>query len=100
VLLIAVLGSLAMMGAVWNIATGTVYYRLVPDRLIARVSSVGSLTAFGALPLGALAAGLLVQAYGPATAGLIAGAGMLVMAVLTTAAPSVRRGPQVTASDA
>jgi predicted MFS family arabinose efflux permease len=100
VLLIAVLGSLAMMGAVWNIATGTVYYRLVPDRLIARVTSVGSLTAFGALPLGALAAGLLVQAYGPATAGLIAGAGMLVMAVLTTAAPSVRRGPQVTASEA
>jgi predicted MFS family arabinose efflux permease len=100
VLLIAVLGSLAMMGAVWNIATGTVYYRLVPDRLIARVTSVGSLTAFGALPLGALAAGLLVQAYGPATAGLIAGAGMLVIAVLTTAAPSVRRGPQVTASDA
>jgi len=100
VLLIAVLGTLAMMGAVWNIATGTVYYRLVPDRLIARVTSVGSLTAFGALPLGALAAGLLVQAYGPATAGLIAGAGMLVMAVLTTAAPSVRRGPQVTASEA
>jgi len=94
-LLAAVLAALAMSGAVWNIATGTVYYRLVPDRLIARVSSVGSLTAFGALPLGALAAGLLVQAYGPATAGLIAGAGMLVMAMLTTAAPSVRRGPQV-----
>ena len=98
VLLIVVLGSLAMMGAVWNIATGTVYYRLVPDRLVARVTSVGSLTAFGALPLGALAGGLLVQAFGPATAGLIAGGGMLVVAALTTAAPSVRRGPQATAS--
>jgi len=94
-LLMLVLGVLASMGAVWNIATSTVYYRLVPDRLIGRVSSVGSLTAFGALPLGSLVAGILVQAFGPATAGFIAGAGMLVMAVLTTAAPSVRRGPDL-----
>ncbi len=94
-LLTFVLAVLASMGAVWNIATATIYYRLVPDRLIARVSSVDSLTAFGALPLGALAAGLLVQAFGPATAGFIAGAGMLLMAALTTAAPSVRRGPEL-----
>ena len=93
--LAALMGVLASAGAVWNVATSTIYYRLVPDRLIARVSSVGSLTAFGALPLGALAAGLLVQAFGPATAGFIAGGGMLVMAALTTAAPSVRRGPEL-----
>ncbi|TMD14482.1 MAG: MFS transporter [Chloroflexi bacterium] len=93
ILLVALLGTLAMVGAIWNISVGTIYMRLIPDRLIARVSSVGSLTAFGALPLGALAGGLLVQAFGPATAGLIAGAGMLVVAALTTAAPSVRRGP-------
>jgi predicted MFS family arabinose efflux permease len=95
ILLTALLGSLAFMGAVWNIANGTIYYSLVPDRLIARVSSVGSLTAFGALPLGALAGGLLIQALGPSTAGLIAGAGMLLIALLTTAAPSVRRGPVI-----
>jgi predicted MFS family arabinose efflux permease len=94
-LLALVLGVLVSVGAVWNIASSTVYYRLVPDRLIARVSSVGSLMAFGALPLGSLAAGILVQAFGPATAGFIAGAGMLVAAVLTTAAPSVRRGPEL-----
>jgi predicted MFS family arabinose efflux permease len=92
-LLVVLLATLAFMGAVWNIATGTIYYRVVPDRLIARVSSVGSLTAFGALPLGALVAGILVQALGPATAGVVAGAGMLLVAALTTAAPSVRRGP-------
>jgi predicted MFS family arabinose efflux permease len=95
VLLIALLGALSFVGALWNIAGSTIYFRLVPDRLIGRVSSVGSLTAFGALPLGALAAGLLVQAYGPATAGLVAGAGMLVLAAVTTAVPSVRRGPPV-----
>jgi predicted MFS family arabinose efflux permease len=93
IVLMAVLASVSFMGAVWNIAGGTIYFRLIPDRLIGRVSSVSSLTAFGALPLGALAAGLLVQAFGPATAGLIAGAGMLLLAVITTAVPSVRRGP-------
>ncbi len=93
--LAALMAVLASVGAVWNVATSTIYYRLVPDRLIARVSSVGSLTSFGALPLGALAAGLLVQAFGPAVAGFIAGGGMLVMAALTTAAPSVRRGPEL-----
>jgi predicted MFS family arabinose efflux permease len=93
VLLTALLGALAFMGAVWNIAGNTIYFRLVPDHLVGRVSSVGSLTAFGALPLGSLLGGVLVQAFGPATAGLVAGAGMLLLAVLTTAAPSVRRGP-------
>ena len=93
VLLMAVLGSFSFMGALWNIAGNTIYFRLIPDRLIGRVTSVASMTAFGALPLGALAAGLLVQAFGPATAGLVAGAGMLALAVVTTAVPSVRRGP-------
>lgn len=94
-LLIAILAVLAFMGAAWNIAGQTVYYRLVPDRLVGRVSSVGSLTAFGALPLGALAGGLLVQAFGPAGAGVIAGGFMLLLAALTTASPSVRRGPEI-----
>jgi hypothetical protein len=83
------------MGAVWNIAGGTIYFRLVPDRLIGRVSSVASLTSFGAIPLGALAAGLLVQAFGPANAGFVAGAGMLLLAAITTGVPSIRRGPAV-----
>ena len=95
VLLMAVLGVVSGMGAVWNIAGNTIYFRLVPDRLIGRVSSVGSMTTFGALPIGALAAGLMVQAFGPTTAGFMAGALMLVLAAVTTAVPSVRRGPAV-----
>jgi predicted MFS family arabinose efflux permease len=95
IVLMAVLAIVAALGAVWNIASGTLYLKLVPDRLIGRVSSVGALTAFGALPLGSLAGGLLIQAYGPATVGIIAGAGMLVLAALVTAMPSVRGGPEV-----
>lgn len=92
-LLFATLAGLSFLGASWNIAGSVIMYRLIPDRLIARVSSVGSLTAFGALPVGALAGGLLVQSLGPATAGFIAGAGMFTVAALTTVAPSVRKGP-------
>jgi predicted MFS family arabinose efflux permease len=87
VVLAILLASLAFMGAVWNIAGNTIYYRLVPDRLIGRVSSVGSLFAFGALPVGSLLGGLLIQGLGPQLAGLIVAAGMLIVAVLTTAQP-------------
>ena len=93
VVLAILLASLAFMGAVWNIAGNTrIYYRLVPDRLIGRVSSVGSLFAFGALPVGSLLGGLLIQAFGPQSARLIVAAGMLMVAILTTAHPSVRHG--------
>lgn len=95
ILLMAALGIVAGMGAVWNIASGTIYFMLVPDRLIGRVSSVGALTAFGALPLGSLAAGILVQAFGPATAGLITAGAMLLLAALMTAVPTIRRGPAI-----
>ena len=56
-------------GAAWNVAMNTIYYRMVPDRLIGRVSSVGALAAFGALPLGSLAGGVLLQVGGPARHG-------------------------------
>jgi predicted MFS family arabinose efflux permease len=95
IVLVAVLGALSFMGAVWNISANTIYFRLVPDHLIGRVSSVGALTSFGALPLGSLLGGVMIQAFGAAAAGLVAGAGMLLLAALTTATPSVRRGPAI-----
>lgn len=89
-----VLAALSFMGAAWNIAGNTIYFRLIPDRLMGRVSSVGSLTAYGALPLGSLAGGLLIQGFGPQVAGLVAAAGMVAVAITTSLAPSVRRGPE------
>lgn len=93
VVLVFLLAGLSFMGAAWNIAGNTIYYRLVPDRLIGRVSSVGSLTSFGALPLGPLIGGLLIQSFGPQATGFATAAAMVVVAVLTTLAPTVRRGP-------
>lgn len=92
--LAGVLATLSFMGAAWNIAGNTIYFRLIPDRLMGRVSSVGSLTAYGALPLGSLAGGLLIQAFGPQATALVAAAGMVAVAITTSLAPSVRRGPE------
>ena len=94
VLLTPVLAALSFMGAAWNIAGNTIYFRLIPDRIMGRVSSVGSLTAYGALPLGSLAGGVLIQSFGPQVAGITAAAGMLAVAAVTSLAPSVRRGPE------
>lgn len=91
-LLAAVLAGLAFLGASWNVAVNTYYLSVVPDRLVGRVSSVGSLAAFGALPLGSLAGGLLLQAAGPVAAAAAIAAAMLAVAVLTTLSRSVRRG--------
>lgn len=93
--LAAVLAGLSFLGAAWNIAGNTIYFRLIPDRLMGRVTSVGSLTAYGALPIGSLLGGVLVQAFGPQVAGLLAAAGMLTVAIVTTAFPAVRRGPNL-----
>ncbi|HSR23325.1 MAG TPA: MFS transporter, partial [Candidatus Eisenbacteria bacterium] len=92
--LLPVLASASFVGAAWNVAMGTYYYRLVPDRLIGRVSSVGSLASFGALPLGSLVAGILLQAGGPVLCLSVLAAAMLLLAAGTTLSPSVRRGPR------
>jgi predicted MFS family arabinose efflux permease len=93
--LLPFLAAAAFVGAAWNVAMNTVYYRLVPDRLIGRVSSVGSLAAFGALPLGSLTGGVLLQLGGPVLCCAVLAAAMLLLAVATTLSPSVRRGPGV-----
>jgi predicted MFS family arabinose efflux permease len=91
---LVVLAAASFVGAGWNVAVNTIYYRLIPDRLIARVSAVGSLAAFGALPLGSLTAGVLLQLGGPPLCCAVLAAGMLVLAVAATISPSVRRGPE------
>ncbi len=96
--LAVLLAGMAFVGAAWNVALNTYYYRIVPDRLIARVSSVGSLAAFGALPLGSLIAGLLLQLRGPVMTCFVLAAGMLLLALVATLSPSVRRGPPLPAT--
>ena len=94
--LAAVAGAMAFVGPLWNVALGTYGLLLTPPELLGRVTSVSRLLAFGAIPLGSLAGGVLLQRAGPvATVAALAG-WMLLVALAATAAPSVRRAPRTT----
>jgi predicted MFS family arabinose efflux permease len=100
ILLAGVLALVAFVGPVWNVAMNTYYLKLVPDNMVGRVSSIGSLVSFGALPVGSLAGGLLLQYLSPTLAALILAAWMVLIALLATASPTIRRGPPVAPSPA
>lgn len=50
--------------AVWNVVTVSLRQRITPDRLLGRVNSGYRLVAWGTMPVGAAAGGLLAHAVG------------------------------------
>lgn len=92
-LIAAVLAVLAFVGPAWNVAMNTVYLRLVPDNMVGKVSSFGSLASLGALPLGSAAAGLLLQNFGPIVSALVLAGWTVLISLVTTLSPTIRRGP-------
>jgi MFS family permease len=63
---------------IWNVITVSLRQRIIPDRLLGRVNSTYRLVAWGTMPLGAAAGGLLAQFFGLRTV-------FAVMALLTLA---------------
>jgi predicted MFS family arabinose efflux permease len=66
----------------WNISTISLRQRIVPDRLLGRVTSAYRMVGLGAMPLGALAGGVLARAYSLTSTLVVAGA----LSLLGTAA--------------
>jgi MFS family permease len=66
----------------WNISTISLRQRIVPDRLLGRVTSAYRMVGLGAMPLGALAGGVLARAYSLTSTLVVAG----VLSVLGTVA--------------
>ena len=63
----AVAASLALggcAGLVWNVITVSLRQTLVPDELLGRVNSAYRMIGWGTMPLGAIAGGLLADAFG------------------------------------
>lgn len=64
----AVVGVAFFVGGVgvvcWNVVTVSFRQRITPDRLLGRVNSCYRLVAWGTMPLGAVAGGLLAKAFG------------------------------------
>jgi predicted MFS family arabinose efflux permease len=92
---LAGIGSVA--GPIFNVAFGTVFYAVTPDRLLGRVRSVAKAIAWGTIPLGALAAGFLADAFS-ASAGLgVMTVVLIAVAALATLSRAMRTIPGVDA---
>ena len=92
-LLGAVVAVVALIGPVFNVVVGAYRYALTPDRLQARVQSVGRLVAWGTIPIGTLAGGILVEAIGPVRTLLVMAAALALVAAAATAIRTVRNPP-------
>ena len=68
---------ISLSGATWNVVTNSMRQQRVPDYLMGRVQSAHRLLSWGAIPLGALAGGLLGGALGLRAPFLVAGLALL-----------------------
>jgi predicted MFS family arabinose efflux permease len=87
--------GMAFVGPAWNVVLGSIEMRLTPAALLGRVQAVQMTAAFGAIPLGSLIGGFLLDRLGPEEAVWALAGCMLVIAVVATLTPSVRRPPVI-----
>jgi len=85
----------APIGPVFNVVVSAYRYALTPDRLQARVLSVGRLVAWGTIPIGTLGGGLLLEAVGAVPTVLVLAAILTAVAITATALPVVRTPPSL-----
>jgi MFS family permease len=81
----------AVAGPVFNVVIAAHTYAVVPDELLARVRSTIRLVAWGTIPVGTLAGGVLADVLGGQAALLVFGLAMVPVAVLSTLSPGMRR---------
>lgn len=78
----AALFAIAAFGVMlWNVITMSLRQALIPHALFGRVQGAYRTLVWGAIPIGSLAGGLLAHAFGIRATFVIAGAGLLLMAV-------------------
>jgi MFS family permease len=87
--------GMAFVGPAWNVVLGSIEMRLTPAAFLGRVQAVQMTAAFGAIPLGSLIGGFLLDRLGPEEAVWALAGCMLVIAVVATLTPSVRRPPVI-----
>jgi MFS family permease len=93
VALAPIIGLMAFVAPTWNVLVSTYELSMIPDRLLGRVESVILLLAWGAMPLGSLTAGVLLEWLAPSTAVLTLSCVMAVVAIAATVSPAVRNPP-------
>jgi MFS family permease len=93
----AILGLMAFVGPLWNVAIDVYRLLITPDELQGRVGSVISLLAWGAIPLGSLLAGDLLETAGSWTTTIVLSAAMILVALAASFSPAIRRAPSAAA---
>ncbi|MGH3377545.1 MAG: MFS transporter [Actinoallomurus sp.] len=91
VVLGAAYAAMWFVGPLWNVAVASYQLEITPDHLQGRVLGAVSMLAYGALPLGSLAGGYLLQALGSGTASLILTGWMVLLAAAATLSRAVRQ---------
>jgi MFS family permease len=86
---------MGFVGPMWNVVIGAYSLWITPDRLLARVQAAGTLVAWGAIPLGSLAGGLLLETLSTRTAIAVLSAWMLLLAVASLASRGIRAAPSL-----
>lgn len=87
----ALFAGMGYAGALWNVAAAVYQQKVTPDEMQGRLLSVATLVAYGTVPLGALAGGLLLDHFGATWTVLGLGGAMCLLALTAVASPSVRR---------
>ena len=90
-----VYGAMFVAFPAWNAVIGAYRVALVPDRLQGRVESGATLLALGAVPIGSLVVGVLLQTTGSTPTVLILFAVMLLIWICAAASRSVREAPRL-----
>ncbi|WP_442810211.1 hypothetical protein [Streptomyces sp. W16] len=91
----AVVAVTALPEPAFNVVLSSYRYALAPDRLQARTVGAARLVVWGAIPLGSLAAGTLLQVLGARGAFVTYAVFMSAPAALATSVRTTRRAPQV-----
>lgn len=87
----AAYAAMWFVGPLWNVAVASYQLEITPDHLQGRVLGAVSMIAFGAVPLGSLAGGYLLQALGPGTTARILTGWMVLLATAATRSRAVRQ---------
>jgi MFS family permease len=83
-----------IFGPIFNVAFSAYRYALVPDRLLARVGSAALVVAWGAIPLGQLTAGLLLERIGAVDTMLLIAALSGAVGLTATLSRAIRTAPR------
>jgi MFS family permease len=83
-----------IFGPIFNVAFSTYRYALVPDRLLARVGSAALVVAWGAIPLGQLTAGFLLERIGSVDTILLVAAASAAVGLTASVSRTIRTAPR------